>query len=107
MFVDPIAAVVNVVNFNQATSQIGQTTLRQRPGPNQNWMNCWQSATRSNRDLQAIIDEHTERWGVKVTRSRSRMWSYHNDASAPWPNRRKLSGEKRAKVIHAQGELQA
>src|SRR3989475_11563624 len=64
--VDPIAAVVNVVNFNQATTQIGQTTLRNVLGQSE-LDELLAERKKINRDLQAIIDEQTERWGVKVT----------------------------------------
>ncbi len=64
--VDPIAAVVNVVNFGQATTQIGQTTLRNVLGQSE-LDELLAQRTKVNRELQAIIDEHTERWGVKVT----------------------------------------
>src|SRR2546428_1154902 len=64
--VDPIAAVVNVVNFNQATTQIGQTTLRNVLGQSE-LDELLAELKKINRDLQAIIDEQTERWGVKVT----------------------------------------
>ena len=60
------AAVVNVMDFLQATTQIGQTTLRNVLGQSDldELLSQWD---RINRELQAIIDEHTERWGVKVT----------------------------------------
>src|SRR5258706_13725499 len=64
--VDPIAAVGNVVNFNQATTQIGQKTLRNVLGPME-LDEMLAERKKINRDLQAIIDEQTERWGVKVT----------------------------------------
>ncbi len=64
--VDPIAAVVNVVNYGQATTQIGQTTLRNVLGQSE-LDELLAQRTKVNRELQAIIDEHTERWGVKVT----------------------------------------
>jgi len=64
--VDPKAAVVNVVNYIQATSQIGQTTLRNVLGQSE-LDELLAQRTKINRDLQTIIDEHTERWGVKVS----------------------------------------
>src|SRR5258708_2854233 len=72
--VDPIAAVVNVVNFNQATTQIGQTTLRNVLGQSE-LDELLAERNKINRDLQAIIDEQTERWGVKVTAGESQgVW---------------------------------
>src|SRR5215471_4595370 len=64
--VDPAAAVVNVMNFIQATTQIGQTTLRNVLGQSE-LDELLAQRNKINRELQTIIDEHTERWGVKVT----------------------------------------
>src|ERR1700732_3362132 len=64
--VDPNAAVVNVMNFIQATTQIGQTTLRNVLGQSE-LDELLAQRNKVNRELQEIIDEHTERWGVKVT----------------------------------------
>src|SRR5437899_1950089 len=64
--VDPEAAVVNVMNFMQATTQIGQTTLRNVLGQSE-LDELLAQRNKINQELQAIIDEHTERWGVKVT----------------------------------------
>jgi regulator of protease activity HflC (stomatin/prohibitin superfamily) len=104
--VDPIAAVVNVVNFNQASSQIGQTTLRNVLGQSEldellaerNKINC---------DLQAIIDEHTERWGVKVTAVEIKDVELPSTMQRAMAKQAEAEREKRAKVIHAQGELLA
>src|ERR1700751_4308784 len=60
--VDPIMAVINVVNFNQATTQIGQTTLRNVLGQSE-LDELLAERNKINRDLQEIIDEHTNRWG--------------------------------------------
>src|SRR5579872_4109776 len=64
--VDAVAAVVNVVNFNQATTQIGQTTLRNVLGQSE-LDELLAERKKINGDLQVIIDEQTTRWGVKVT----------------------------------------
>src|SRR3989440_1633320 len=64
--VDPSAAVVRVMNFIQATTQIGQTTLRNVLGQSE-LDEILSQRTKINSVLQAIIDEHTENWGVKVT----------------------------------------
>src|SRR2546430_16386562 len=72
--VDPSAAVVNVMNFMQATTQIGQTTLRNVLGQSE-LDELLAQRDKINRDLQAIIDEQTERWGVKVTAvPRKKVW---------------------------------
>src|SRR4051794_36472488 len=64
--VNPSAAVVNVMNFIQATTQIGQTTLRNVLGQSE-LDELLAQRNKINRELQTIIDEHTESWGVKVT----------------------------------------
>jgi len=104
--VDPIAAVVNVVNFNQATSQIGQTTLRNVLGQSE-LDELLAERNKINRDLQAIIDEHTERWGVKVTAVEIKDVELPATMQRAMAKQAEAEREKRAKVIHAQGELLA
>src|SRR5258708_26256298 len=64
--VDPVSAVVNVMNYMQATTQIVQTTLRNVLGQSA-LDELLSQRNKINRELQTIIDESTERWGVKVT----------------------------------------
>jgi regulator of protease activity HflC (stomatin/prohibitin superfamily) len=104
--VDPIAAVVNVVNFNQATSQIGQTTLRNVLGQSE-LDELLAERNKINRDLQAIIDEHTERWGVKVTAVEIKDVELPATMQRAMAKQAEAEREKRAKVIHAEGELLA
>jgi regulator of protease activity HflC (stomatin/prohibitin superfamily) len=104
--VDPIAAVVNVVNFNQATSQIGQTTLRNVLGQSE-LDELLAERNKINRDLQAIIDEQTERWGVKVTAVEIKDVELPATMQRAMAKQAEAEREKRAKVIHAQGELLA
>jgi regulator of protease activity HflC (stomatin/prohibitin superfamily) len=104
--VDPSAAVVNVVNFNQATSQIGQTTLRNVLGQSE-LDELLAERNKINRDLQAIIDEHTERWGVKVTAVEIKDVELPASMQRAMAKQAEAEREKRAKVIHAEGELLA
>src|SRR5579859_5595824 len=104
--VDPVAAVVNVVNFNQATTQIGQTTLRNVLGQSE-LDELLAERKKINRDLQAIIDEQTERWGVKVTAVEIKDVELPTTMQRAMAKQAEAEREKRAKVIHAQGELQA
>jgi regulator of protease activity HflC (stomatin/prohibitin superfamily) len=104
--VDPIAAVVNVVNFNQATTQIGQTTLRNVLGQAE-LDELLAERNKINRNLQAIIDEHTERWGVKVTAVEIKDVELPATMQRAMAKQAEAEREKRAKVIHAQGELLA
>src|SRR5437868_9153039 len=104
--VDPKAAVVNVVNYIQATSQIGQTTLRNVLGQSE-LDELLAQRTKINRDLQTIIDEHTERWGVKVTAVEIKDIELPASMQRAMAKQAEAEREKRAKVIHAEGELQA
>src|SRR5213595_2072589 len=104
--VDPIAAVVNVVNFNQATTQIGQTTLRNVLGQSE-LDELLAERKKINRDLQEIIDEQTERWGVKVTAVEIKDVELPATMQRAMAKQAEAEREKRAKVIHAEGELQA
>jgi regulator of protease activity HflC (stomatin/prohibitin superfamily) len=101
--VDPIAAVVNVVNFNQATSQIGQTTLRNILGQSE-LDELLAERKKINRDLQVIIDEQTEQWGVKVTAVEIKDVELPTTMQRAMAKQAEAEREKRAKVIHAQGE---
>lgn len=104
--VDPSAAVIKVVNFNQATSQIGQTTLRNVLGQSE-LDELLAERNKINRDLQAIIDEHTERWDVKVTAVEIKDMELPATMQRVMAKQAEAEREKRAKVIHAQGELLA
>jgi len=104
--VDPNAAVVNVMNFLQATTQIGQTTLRNVLGQSE-LDELLAQRDKINRELQAIIDQHTERWGVKVTAVEIKDIELPVTMQRAMAKQAEAEREKRAKVIHAQGELQA
>ncbi len=104
--VDPSAAVVNVMNFIQATTQIGQTTLRNVMGQAE-LDELLSQRNKINRELQTIIDEHTERWGVKVTAVEIKDIELPVTMQRAMAKQAEAEREKRAKIIHAQGELQA
>ena len=104
--VDPAAAVVNVMNFIQATTQIGQTTLRNVLGQSE-LDELLSQRNKINRELQAIIDEHTERWGVKVTAVEIKDIELPVTMQRAMAKQAEAEREKRAKIIHAEGELQA
>src|SRR5579863_7741827 len=104
--VDPSAAVVNVMNFIQATSQIGQTTLRNVLGQSE-LDELLSQRTKINQELQTIIDEHTERWGVKVTAVEIKDIELPNTMQRAMAKQAEAEREKRAKILHAEGELQA
>jgi regulator of protease activity HflC (stomatin/prohibitin superfamily) len=104
--VDPAHAVVNVMNFIQATTQIGQTTLRNVLGQSE-LDELLSQRKKINQELQAIIDEHTERWGVKVTAVEIKDIELPVTMQRAMAKQAEAEREKRAKVIHAEGELQA
>jgi regulator of protease activity HflC (stomatin/prohibitin superfamily) len=104
--VDPVAAVVNVVNYMQATTQIGQTTLRNVLGQSE-LDELLSQRNKINRELQTIIDESTERWGVKVTAVEIKDVELPPSMQRAMAKQAEAEREKRAKIIHAQGELQA
>ena len=104
--VNPSAAVVNVMNFIQATTQIGQTTLRNVLGQS-DLDELLSQRNKINRELQAIIDEHTERWGVKVTAVEIKDVELPTTMQRAMAKQAEAEREKRAKIIHAEGELQA
>jgi regulator of protease activity HflC (stomatin/prohibitin superfamily) len=104
--VDPANAVVNVMNFIQATTQIGQTTLRNVLGQSE-LDELLSQRNKINRELQAIIDETTERWGVKVTAVEIKDIELPVTMQRAMAKQAEAEREKRAKVIHAEGELQA
>ncbi len=104
--VDPTAAVTQVMNFMQATTQIGQTTLRNVLGQSE-LDELLANRTKINRELQAIIDEHTENWGVKVTAVEIKDIELPVTMQRAMAKQAEAEREKRAKVIHAEGELQA
>ncbi len=103
---NPTTAVVNVVNFVQATTQIGQTTLRNVLGQS-DLDELLSQRNKINQQLQTIIDEHTERWGVKVTAVEVKDIELPATMQRAMAKQAEAEREKRAKIIHAEGELQA
>src|SRR5690348_12608619 len=104
--VNPSDAVVKVMNFIQATTQIGQTTLRNVLGQSE-LDELLSQRNKINRELQVIIDEHTERWGVKVTAVETKDIELPTTMQRAMAKQAEAEREKRAKIIHAEGELQA
>lgn len=104
--INPEDAVINVMNFIQATTQIGQTTLRNVLGQSE-LDELLSQRNKINQELQAIIDEHTERWGIKVTAVEIKDIELPVTMQRAMAKQAEAEREKRAKIIHAQGELQA
>jgi regulator of protease activity HflC (stomatin/prohibitin superfamily) len=103
---NPASAIVHVMDFMQATTQIGQTTLRNVLGQSE-LDELLSQRNKINQQLQTIIDEHTERWGVKVTAVEVKDIELPATMQRAMAKQAEAEREKRAKIIHAQGELQA
>lgn len=106
MVVDPQLAVVRVVDFIRATMQIAQTTLRSVVGQVElDELLARREAI--NERLQHIIDEQTEPWGVKVTIVEVKDVELPQSMQRAMAKQAEAEREKRAKIIHAEGEAQA
>jgi len=103
---DPEAAVVNVVNFLMATQQIAQTTLRSVLGQSE-LDELLAEREQINHKLQMIIDEQTEPWGVKVSVVEVKDVELPSTMQRAMARQAEAEREKRAKIIHAEGELDA
>jgi regulator of protease activity HflC (stomatin/prohibitin superfamily) len=104
--IDPNKAVTEVENFLLATSQIGQTTLRSVLGKAE-LDSLLSERERLNVELQQIIDEQTEPWGVKVTTVEVKDVELPADMQRAIARQAEAERERRAKIIAADGEFQA
>ena len=104
--VDPEASVVKVLDFVRATSQISQTTLRNVLGQSE-LDELLTQRERLNQMLQRIIDEHTDPWGVKVSTVEIKEVELAEQMKRSMAAQAEAERERRAKIIHADGEFQA
>ncbi len=104
--IDPKKAVVEVEDFYYATSLISQTTLRSILGQNQ-FDDLLSNRESINAELQKVIDQQTEPWGVKVTTVEVRNVDLPAEMQRAIAIQAQAERERRAKIIHAEGELQA
>ncbi len=104
--VDPENAVVKVIDHFRATSQIAQTTLRSVLGQSQ-LDELLSEREKINERLQKIIDEQTEPWGVKVSTVEVKDVELPQSMQRAMARQAEAERERRAKVINADGELQA
>ena len=104
--VDPIKAVIEVENFLHATSQLAQTTLRSVLGQAE-LDDLLAERDRLNLQLQDILDRHTDPWGIKVTSVEVKHVDLPTEMQRALAKQAEAEREKRAKVIHAEGEFQA
>src|SRR2546421_6099763 len=104
--IDPNRAIVEVENFLVATSQIAQTTLRSVLGTAE-FDTLLSERERLNVDLQKIIDDQTEPWGVKVTTVEIKDVEIPQGMQRAMARQAEAERERRAKIINAEGEYQA
>ncbi|HZN02977.1 MAG TPA: slipin family protein, partial [Candidatus Polarisedimenticolia bacterium] len=99
-------AVVEVEQYHYATSQLAQTTLRSVLGQVE-LDDLLSQRERLNADLQQILDRHTDPWGIKVSMVEVKHVDLPPEMQRAMAKQAEAEREKRAKIIHADGELQA
>ncbi len=104
--VDPLKSVVQVENYLYATSQEAQTTLRSILGQ-AHLDELLSERERLASILQEVIDQHTDPWGVKVTQVAVKAVDLPQEMQRAMAKQAESEREKRAKIIHASGELEA
>jgi regulator of protease activity HflC (stomatin/prohibitin superfamily) len=102
--IDPRRAVVEVENYMYATSQLAQTTLRSVLGQAE-LDDLLSQRERLNQELQQILDTQTDPWGIKVSAVEVKHVDLPEDMRRAMARQAEAEREKRAKIIHAEGEL--
>ncbi len=103
---DPERAIINVENFMEATGQLSQTTLRSVLGQHE-LDELLAERERLNEDVQEIIDKQTGQWGIKVSNVEIKHVDIDESMIRAIARQAEAERERRAKVIHAEGEQQA
>ena len=103
---DPQQAIINVENFREATSQLSQTTLRSVLGQHE-LDEMLASRDELNADIQKILDEQTEAWGIKVANVEIKHVDLDERMVRAIAKQAEAERIRRAKVIHATGEMEA
>lgn len=104
--VDPERAIIRVEKYGNATSQLAQTTLRSVLGKH-DLDEMLSERDRLNADIQEILDAQTESWGIKVSNVEIKHVDLNESMIRAIARQAEAERERRAKVIHAEGELQA
>jgi regulator of protease activity HflC (stomatin/prohibitin superfamily) len=104
--IDPRRAIVEVENYMYATSQLAQTTLRSVLGQAE-LDDLLANRERLNQELQQILDQHTDPWGIKVSAVEVKHVDLPQDMQRAMARQAEAEREKRAKIIHAEGEMLA
>jgi regulator of protease activity HflC (stomatin/prohibitin superfamily) len=104
--VDPEKAVIQVENVFEATSQLAQTTLRSVLGQHE-LDEMLSERDKLNSDVQLILDKHSDAWGIKVSNVEIKHVDLDESMIRAIARQAEAERSRRAKVIHAEGELQA
>jgi regulator of protease activity HflC (stomatin/prohibitin superfamily) len=104
--VDPRNAIIQVEKFIEATSQLAQTTLRSVLGKHE-LDQLLAERERLNLDIQTVLDQQTDAWGIKVSNVEIKHVDLNESMVRAIARQAEAERERRAKVIHAEGELQA
>lgn len=104
--VDPEKAIIQVENFYAATSQLAQTTLRSVLGQHE-LDDMLAEREQLNADIQAILDKQTDAWGIKVSNVEIKHVDLDEKMVRAIAKQAEAERERRAKIIHADGEMQA
>jgi regulator of protease activity HflC (stomatin/prohibitin superfamily) len=104
--IEPVKAIVEVENFLFATSQLSQTTLRSILGQMQ-LDDLLSEREKINQELQTIIDRSTEPWGIKISMVELKHIDLPQEMQRAMARQAEAERERRAKIINAEGELQA
>jgi regulator of protease activity HflC (stomatin/prohibitin superfamily) len=104
--VDPQSAIIQVAHFIEATSQLAQTTLRAVLGKHE-LDQMLAEREKLNVDIQEVLDKQTDAWGIKVSNVEIKHVDLNENMVRAIARQAEAERERRAKVIHAEGELQA
>lgn len=104
--VDPERAIIEVANFLEATSQLAQTTLRSVLGKHE-LDEMLAEREKLNLDIQKALDAQTDAWGIKVSNVEIKHVDLNESMVRAIAKQAEAERERRAKIIHAEGELQA
>ncbi|MDH3643551.1 MAG: slipin family protein [Gammaproteobacteria bacterium] len=104
--VDPEKAIINVENYMEATGQLAQTTLRSVLGQHE-LDELLAERERLNEDIQVILDKQTDQWGIKVANVEIKHVDIDESMIRAIAKQAEAERERRAKIIHADGEAEA
>jgi len=104
--IDPQRAVIQIEDYFAAVNQLAQTTLRSVLGQHE-LDEMLSERTKLNADVQKILDEHTDAWGIKIGMVEIKQIDLNENMIRAIAQQAEAERERRAKVIHADGEMQA